>query len=239
MMRSLFFLLIGFCGLLASCNSTNGKPEKKVLTEKERMWLRVDSVKALAVDGDLVTRLNDNIISVQVRMVNDKDKSYSHGGIIQTVNHVKVVCHIDADEKGADTIRYEPLDSFLNPEKNISCGLFRYDLAEEERRSFLAEINNFHAQRVRFDRIYVLETDSVLYCSEMIYKSLRKATHDRIILPSSYVPKPMLKMVYNYLDRKYPEEAIAANKIITIDNLYLVPQCREIIRFQLKEFPGQ
>jgi hypothetical protein len=235
-MRPVILLLtLSLLLLLYSCTGKEEKP----LTEEERLWQRVDSVKSLAHDGDLITRLNDNIVSHQVRLLNNEDKSFSHGGIVQTINGVKMVTHIDADEPGADTIRYEPIDTFLNPLKNLGGGLFRYDLNDDERSKFIAELNRYHDQGMRFDRIFVVESDSVFYCSEMIYKALLKATNDRIVLPSSYIPPGMLKMVYNYLEKKYPIESIAAEKVIMVDNLYLNPHCKEIMRFRLKQFPGQ
>jgi hypothetical protein len=229
-------ILLSFLGLLiVACTSK----EKKILTEEERLWLRVDSIKALAQDGDLITRLNDNIVSHQVRFLNEKDKSYSHAGIIQTINGIKMVTHIDADDPGADTIRYEPVDTFLNPGKNISGGLFRYDLSLAESKTMIADINSYHDQHVHFDRIFDLGDDSAMYCSEMIFKALKKSTNERIVIPTCFLPSTTLKMVYNYTGRKKTIEEIAAQPVITIDNLYRVPACKEIWRFQLKQFPGQ
>jgi hypothetical protein len=233
-MRRIVMCLCVVTGLLAaSCK------EKRILTEEERLWLRVDSVKAMAVDGDLITRFNDNIVSHQVRFINESDKSYSHAGIVQTINDVKMVMHIDADTPGADTIKYEPLDSFINPIHNLACGLFRYDLDPEEKTRFIHELNNYHALQVHFDRIFVMASDSLLYCSEMIAKALRKATNDRILIRTCHIPQPMVKMVHKYLEEKYPIELVAAENIFTVDNLYLMPHCKEIIRFRLKQFPGQ
>lgn len=233
-MRILFCLVIASI-YLSSCST----PEPKILTEEEKLQQRVDSVRTLAEDGDLIVRLNDNIISHQVRLINEEDKSFSHAGIVQTINGLKMVTHIDSDLPGADTIRFEPIDSFINPRNNLSGGLYRYDLTSDEKKAFLSNINRYYMARAFFDRTFLLETDSLIYCSEMIYKSLRLATNDRIIIRASLIPQHMLKMVHVYMEQKYPIERIAANKIITIDNLYRNPHCREIMRFRLKQFPGQ
>lgn len=234
-MRLLFCLVSVALIVASSCSS----PATKILTEEEKLQLRIDSVKTLAEDGDLVVRLNDNIISHQVRLINEQDKSYSHAGIVQTINGVKMVTHIDSDNPGADTVRYEPIDTFLNPKQNLSGGLFRFDLNEEERKVFLDRINTYHQNKAVFDRTFLLETDSLVYCSEMIYKSLKLATGDRIVIHASLIPENMLKMVHVYMEKKYPIERIAVNKIITIDNLYRNPHCKELMRFTLKQFPGQ
>jgi hypothetical protein len=214
-------------------------PKEKILTEAERLQLKVDSLKMMAEDGDLITRLNDNLISHQVRFLNVTDKSYSHAGVVRTIGNVKMVCHIDADIKGADTLRYEPIDTFLNPVNNLSGGLYRYDLSPEEKKLYFAEIDRYHAMKVHFDRNYFLDTDSVLYCSEMIAKSLAKASNGRIVIATSLIPQHMLRMVQTYLETRYPIEAIAKHHIIAIDNLYLNPHCRQILKFQLKQFPDQ
>lgn len=209
------------------------------MTEEERLWQRVDSVKSFAKDGDLVTRLNDNLVSHQIRFLNTKDRSFSHAGIVMTINDTKTVCHIDAGINGADTIRYEPIDSFLNPRDNLDCGLYRYDLSEDEINSFITGINEYHAQRVHFDHAYGLDTDSVMYCSEMIYKTMKKATNDRVVIETTLIPRSMVKTVWNYMLRKFPLESIEKVMIVPIDNLYLMPHCKEILRFKLKQFPGQ
>ncbi len=234
MRRMTLLLLITPLLFFSSCTS-----HPKVLTEEERCWQRVDSLKAMAHDGDLVTRLNDNIISHQVRFLSREDKSFSHGGIIQTINGVKMVCHIDAGNPGADTLQYEPVDSFLNPSQNLACGLFRYDLGNDEKNRFLANINAYHAAKIHFDHDFLLETDSAMYCSEMIYKSLRAATHNRILLKETLIPERMLKMVYIYTERKHPMDWLAKEPIMAVDQLFLNPHCREIVRYTLKKFPGQ
>lgn len=220
--------------LFAACTS---KP--KVLTEEQQAWLRVDSLKAMAQDGDLVTRLNDNIISHQVRFLSQEDHSFSHGGIVQTINGVKMVCHIDAGLRGADTLQYEPVDSFLNPVQNLACGLFRYDLQPGERQRFMAAINACHAAQIHFDHDFLLETDSAMYCSEMIYKALRRATNDRIVLRETLIPERMLKMVYIYTEKKHPISWMAREPIMAVDQLFLNPHCHELVRYTLKKFPGQ
>ena len=53
-------------------------------------------------------------------------------------DNLKMICHIFPDDvfPGADTVRYDPIDSFLNRSTNLSCALYRYDLSENEKQNF-------------------------------------------------------------------------------------------------------
>jgi hypothetical protein len=215
-------------------------PEKKPEVTKEQEILnRIDTLKILAQDGDLIARFNDNLISYQIKNLNESDKTFSHGGIVMTINNHKVVCNIDADKKDVDTVRYDPIDSFLNPKKNTVCGLYRYNFSATEKTAFIKNLNQYHDRKAHFDRVFDLKTDNFIYCSEMIYKSLKKATNNRLVIKTSTLPPKVLPLLYKYYEKKLSLKVLASRKFIAIDNLYLIPGCTEIMRFPLKYFPGQ
>ena len=108
--------------------------------------------------------------------MNEKDKSYSHAGIILEEHGQKTVLHIAPDDAGKDVIEHTPLDSFIAPAKNLDCALYRYNFSPAEKDSFLSVIRQYEAMPLHFDRVYRLETDSVMYCSEMISKAI-EASH--------------------------------------------------------------
>ena len=229
---------------LFSCNSGSGSKEslsekKPEISEEQKIFDRIDTLKTLAEDGDLIVRFNDNLISYQIKNLNDSDRTFSHGGIVMTINGRKMVCNIDADEEGVDTVRYDPIDSFLNPKKNTICGLYRYNLSADEKTAFIKELNHYHEIKAHFDRVFDLQTDNAIYCSEMIYKSLKRATHGRLVIKTSLAPPKMQPLLHKYFEKKLSLRAIAKRKFITIDNLYLIPDCKQIMRFPLKYFPGQ
>ena len=151
-----------------------------------------------------------------------------------------MVCHIYPDDfiPGADTIRYEIIDSFLNTRTNLKCALYRYDLSDSEKINVEAEFNKYHNKKVHFDKTYELKTDDKLYCSEMIYKVLKKVTNDRIIIEQSYIPQNMQHLISVYF-KKYNlnKNIISTRKIIAIDNLYNNPHCRLLMKFALKDIP--
>ena len=102
---------------------------------KDSILLHIDSLKNICQPGDLVVRLGDDFISDRIRYLSVKDHSYSHAGIIVIHNNKKMVCHIYPDDfiAGADTIRYDIIDSFVNTRTNLKCALYRYDLSDSEK----------------------------------------------------------------------------------------------------------
>jgi hypothetical protein len=225
---------------LTGCNSSQD-PAPVALTPQQEIAQSVDSLKAHCMEGDLVVHLNDDIVSDVIRNMNDSDKSYSHSGIIVIRNGKKMVCNIYPSlhpNTYTDTIQYEPLDSFLNPRMNLTAGLFRYDLNDTEKKAFLAAIDSTKAANPHFDEMYNYSTDSLLYCSEMIAKALVKATNGRYHFKQILLSETMVKVFKLYYQRKkYSDKLVRSTAYISIDNLYNIPQCKEIARVKLKYMP--
>ena len=101
-----------------------------------------------------------------------------------------------------------------------------------------AELNKYHNKKVHFDKMYELETDDKLYCSEMIYKVLKKVTDNRIVIEQSLIPENMQRLISVYFKKyNFNKNMINNRKIISIDNLYNNPHCRLIMKFALKAMP--
>jgi hypothetical protein len=226
----------------SACTNPSAPPSKP-LTKEEEIQQNIDTLKAVAENGDLITRMNDNLISFNIKSLNPTDKSFSHAGVVTTVNGQKMVCNIDAGPKGMDTVRYDPIDSFINPKQNYNCALFRYELAPAERDSFLRNLDHFHNDHAHFDHVFDLGTDSLVYCSEMISKSLTRATNGRISFKEIPIPKHMLPLMEKFFQDQAPgnqlHAIVTSRKYVPIDELYLRPDCHELMRFPLKYFPGQ
>jgi hypothetical protein len=241
LLRYISYNLIFF--LIYSCHQIESIPAVDTATEspaKDTILLQIDSLKNICLPGDLVVRLGDDFISDRIRYLSVRDHSYSHAGIIVVHDDRKMVCNIYPDDfvPGADTIRYDNIDSFLNTRTNLKCALYRYDLSDSEKINLEDEFNKYHGKKVHFDKMYELKTDDKLYCSEMIYKALKKVTGNRVLIEQSSIPQNMqhLISVYfkNYNFKKY---IISTRKIIAIDNLYLNPHCRLLMKFALKDIP--
>jgi hypothetical protein len=178
-MRILFVLFAGI--LFVSCqNQTPAVNTTAPPPPVDSIALHIQALKKTAAVGDLLVRLSEDLISYQVKAINETDKSYSHAGVIVALNGRKYVAHISPENPGYDTIQYIPIDSFINPAKNLTCALYRYELSQKERDSLQQFIVRLKAENVRFDHVYDLYSDSLMYCSEMISKALRAVKKKRI-----------------------------------------------------------
>ena len=225
----LLLLILGSCAEQSKPKTSEAAP-----TAIGSVQGQIDSLKGLAQEGDLIVRLGDDMLSYSIRFLSQKDPSYSHTGVVVIKGGQKLVCHIYPDESGADTIRYDPIDSFANPAKNLQCGLYRYALSEEERNSFLTDLMDYGKRSVHFDRLYDLKTDDRVYCSEMIAKSLSRSTNGRISIEQSKVPKKMLPLMTSYFkNENISARQLTEDRYFAIDDLYLHPACRPLKKINL------
>ncbi len=231
------------CFFFTACNNGDAPANQpaKPLTALEKIAVDMDSFKARCFEGDLIVHLNDDIVSDVIRHMNEKDESFSHSGIVVIRNGEKFVCNIYPSihpNTAIDTIRYEPLDSFINPKLNLAAGLFRYDLSPREIGSFVAELDRFKSKKPTFDERYQYDSDDKLYCSEMIAKALEKITHGRYQFKKIHLSEQMVKLFRIYYKRyNYTEEFVRNTEYVSVDNLYSIPQCKEIMRIKLKYMP--
>lgn len=229
--------------IILSCNENVHFPAVDLAPQqpiKDTIQQHIDSLKKICQPGDLVVRLGDDFISDRIRYLSATDPSYSHAGIIVEHDNKKMVCHIYPDDfvVGADTVRYDIIDSFLNTKTNLKCALYRYDLSDSERVNFEEALNSYHKSKIHFDKKYDLDTDDKIYCSEMIYKALKKVTNNRIVIAQSYVPTNMKRLIFIYFKKyNFTKNIISNRKIIAVDNLYNNPYCKPIMKFALKEIP--
>jgi hypothetical protein len=236
-----FILLLLIVFISCNDNSRNKTvpPIAKHVTNNT-IQQHIDSFKKICLPGDLVVRLGDDFISDRIRYLSASDHSYSHAGIIVIHANDKMICNIYPDDivPGTDTVRYDPIDAFLNRKTNLACALYRYDLSENEKQNFQEELNTYYKNKIRFDKKYDLSTDDKMYCSEMIYKALRKITADRIVIKQSLIPENMQNMLSIYFkEYNFTKTIISKRKIIAIDNLYNNPNCRLLMKFALKDIP--
>jgi hypothetical protein len=236
------YMLVGLW-LLSACGANKTAPPPVVpLSPEEQARVDVDSLKALSRPGDLVVRLTDDVVSDVIKNMNESDKAFSHAGIVVMEGNRKMVCNINPDDKentGADTIRHEPLDSFVNPRYNLTAALFRYSFTDAEQQVFLSALDSFKRLQPHFDERYDYATDKKMYCSEMIAKALNKASSGRITCKQTYLSEKMVKLFKIYYKKyNYTEEQIRQVPYVPIDNLYRVPGCTEIMRIQLQYMPG-
>ncbi|RYY90089.1 MAG: hypothetical protein EOO15_04010 [Chitinophagaceae bacterium] len=234
--RPFFYLLTVFC----FCACTDGKPDKdargaKAAAPTDPVAGRIDSLKRLAQPGDLLFRLGDDMMSYSIRYLSERDPSYSHVGLLVERGGSLQVAHIGPYPDGRDTLQCEPIDSFINPVKNLDAGLYRFHLSEAEKTLLIANVRKCAEQKVHFDYAYDVRTNDKLYCTELIAKSLAAATENRIRFEGMLVPAPMRKLMYAFLSQAVPDTNEVRNRrYIALDHLYMNEHCDSVIKISLR-----
>jgi len=229
---ALTVLILAACQIRDKASPPKSKGDEQISRD-------IDSLKKAATDGDLIVRLGDDMISYQIKFLNDSDRTYSHAGMIVEKDGRKWVTHITPEASGADTIQLSPIDSFITPGRNLRCALYRYDMSAAERDSLRAIVDRLRSRHVVFDRVYDFTTEDRMYCSEMISKSLHAATGGRLSFRTAKTPPNMVPLLVNYFRTEHlTKKIISERPFVTIDNLYRKPECRLVMQFPLKFFPG-
>ena len=184
----------------------------------------------MARDGDLVVRDYNDQVSGLIKKFSRTDPSYSHAGIVLVEDGQPFVYHMykdGGDSKGS--IRKDSIHLFYDRRYNNGFGVFRYNFSGIECQKLKATLLNWQRKGIEFDKLFDLETDDKMYCSEMVAKLVMTATDGRISFATTK-PTEKEKQIF-WLMNHLPATTIADDRIIAIDNLYLNPNCRELKRF--------
>jgi len=242
------FVFISMLLLLIACNNNDKDPATIGTTPSAPVspannphnayypanQMILDGISLLR-DGDLVVRNNQDFASQLIREFNKTDKSYTHGGIVIVENGYPMVYHIVAGSENPDEkLRKDSLVSFCNPRKNFGFAIYRYQLAPAELSAFKQSILDWYTQGLKFDMDFDLQTDDKMYCSEMIYKGLKKATNNKIMLGMTEPTMEEIKLYLQHTHSKRPVDKLAKMKFITTDNLYLNPMCRLVKKYSFQ-----
>jgi len=226
-----FYLLIQlWCISCTQKNNavSNNKKEDSIATVSNIHSLSaVNNVKEILQDGQLVTRSDNDFESLILQNFSRRERVYSHSGIVFKEDSGYMVYHcMGGEENPGGACKRDPFDSFVNPLQKTGFGIFQYQLSKIETVKLHHVLEQDYQSKIPFDTGFNLKTDDSLYCSEMIYKALKQATNSRIILPTSYIdnfkPKIMGYKHNNLFFKKF--------EFIGIDDLYLNPFCKEIMR---------
>jgi hypothetical protein len=218
-------LLVALC--ITSCNAPKKQKKDEVNTKYTEPAEALSQGLKLLQDGDLVLRTEEDVVSASIRNFAKTDKTYSHCGIAYFEDSSWYVYHLIAgDENPTGIIKKEKFAKFIDANHKSRYGIFRYLLDSTEQIKMKDQILTYYAQNVKFDTGFDLNTDSVLYCAEMVYKALKLATNNRVILPST------IRNNFSAEKLNKQKRVIKRFEYIAIDNLYLNPNCKEIKRFR-------
>ena len=189
----------------------------------------VDSALTLIQSGDLVMRADADYESMSLQNFSQRDKAFSHSGLAFLEGGHWMVYHSIAGHENPDAVlRKDSLKTFLNPNRKSAIGIFRYQLSHAEIDSLHRYARKHYEQKMPFDKHFNLTSNDSLYCSEFIYKGLRAVSSNRIVLHVSEIS--------NFRSKQFRQNNkpiyFKRFQYIGLDDLYLHPACREIVRLK-------
>lgn len=160
----------------------------------------IDSCIGLLRQGDMVVRSGRDVTSQMFMRFNQKDKTYSHCGIVMIENGYPFVYHAIGGEDNPDAkLRRDSAAFWFSTVYNTGLGIVRFDLNNTAQDSLKKIVRQYYKERRMFDMNFDLGSDERLYCAEFVYKALTRAAGD-----NTYV-KPVTFFGYSF---------------IAVDNLY-------------------
>ncbi len=129
--------------------------------------------------GDLVFRKGSGLISDLFTRISSVEQRFSHVGIIVKYREQIMVAHIlGTGGTGDQEFRMDPLRHFIREDRARQFGIYRLNISDEVKCEIESYILSIDETNIFFDDKFDLSTDSALYCSELIYKCVTKATAD-------------------------------------------------------------
>lgn len=138
-----------------------------------------DSAFALLAQGDLVLRVGRDDLSKMFARLNARNKTYAHCGVaLHTPKGFYVYHVIGGQDNPEGTVVAEPLSVFVSAQNIEKWAIIRYHFTPNQKALFLQAIMDYYHQKISFDKDFDLATDQAMYCTEMLYKAIIKATAD-------------------------------------------------------------
>ncbi len=152
----------------------------------QRNLAGIDSITKLVKAGDIVFRRGADAISDMFCKMNQKDRTFSHLGIVLPhADSIMVYHSIGGEDNPDEKIRVEPFKSFVTPSYNSALGYIRLPLTTPQLKTLETIVKQWHAQQRTFDMKFDLVSDEKLYCAEFVYKAYRLATKDTNLFSTS------------------------------------------------------
>lgn len=191
-------------GWLLFCNGKKEEPVNqqflntiKARAQNPQNREMVDSSVGLLHTGDLVMRTGNDITSYMLCQLSQKDKTYSHCGLVVVEDGYPYVYHSIGGEDNPDAkLRRDSAHVWFSPAHNLGYGIAQLQIADSNLPAIVSTIQRYHRERRMFDMDFDLSTDDHLYCAEFVYKAMREATGDS----SYFVPTRIMGYTFFGID---------------------------------------
>jgi hypothetical protein len=205
--------LLGCLFFILSCKQSEKKIDANHIVSNETIAI-IDSLKKEINNGDISTRTGNDFTSENLRMMNIRDKTYSHCGIAFIENDTIFVFHaIGGDFNPNQALKKETFERFTNPIENRGFGIYRFNQTENENNQLQWLCKEFYNIKLPFDMDFDLKTDDKMYCAEFVGKSLELASDENI---------------------KINRSKIKAFEFIGVDDIVLHNKCHKITSLVFK-----
>lgn len=154
------------------------------LSDNPQNYKAIDSSIQMLQSGDLVLRTGSDAVSYMLRQMNQKNKTYSHCGLVLIEDGYPFVYHsIGGEDNPAETLRRDSASFFFSPEYNQRLGVVRLGLTAVQIERLQHLVQEYYQARVRFDMDFDMQSDDKLYCAEFVYKAVCRATENALFFP--------------------------------------------------------
>jgi hypothetical protein len=205
--------------IVTSCKNNENKLPKN---DNEKALFEV---KNLIEDGDLVLRLEDDMISFLVAGLSPKDKTYSHCGLAKKEGDEVYIYNIlppgNPNLPEQIGIRKTLIDTFLDPQMMLKFAVYKYAISKPQITEMLSYIETLRSNKVTYDAKFDNKSDTSIYCSELIAKALQNATKNEKKINTTFVENTKILGVKNFF--KFMNDSVDLSKypVYPIDMLYL------------------
>jgi hypothetical protein len=211
--KFLIVLLISGIAIAAFSSRRFFEPERLVIpsSEIQKQWMKAQPEISSLKSGDLIFRHGRGFISNALMSLGQREKKYSHAGIISVENGNVYVYHaIGGEQNISNKLRKDKLEDFCSPQDVHAFGIYRSDLDKEQIEAVIDAAKIYFKCGLEFDTKFDLTSNDKMYCTEFIYKIFNGISGNQN---------------YIYLS------AAGGNQYVSCDDLYLNPHFKKIYSF--------
>jgi len=145
-------------------------------------------------DGDIIFRGRQKGWGNLAANLSDQDQRYGHVGIVHRENEAVYVIHASGDPlKSEGRVRQDSLRDFLA--RSERSGIYRLPLNTVGLQKFNNVIRQALENQLPFDRSYSLESETSVYCTELIWRAWTETVEkDPILVKTRWRKKIVLAL---------------------------------------------
>jgi hypothetical protein len=217
---------------IISCKDVNINNESISKEEKIVLSKKLDSIKNIIKEGDIIFRGGTDIESAIIKDFSYNDKLFSHCGIVLKKDNKLMVTHIlGGTTNPSGAILSQTANDFFSYPDNESAGVYKTDLDSEQIEKLSKYIDSVKQKKVTFDLKFDLLDKSKLYCSEFVIDAIQYAKNNNAIFPitSFYLKNTKYFAVTNKGDSFlfYPLDVFQHNTLLKEKAIFYFPNYRK------------